>query len=103
MNKFLWYLLLVQVIGTGNAVGQVNIPTSATAPVSATPKKLPAAYYANPVNYVRTYSAVKPTTDTGQVNLAAPPEDIITGTSYKDSYGRTLQTVMHKPLLQKMI
>ncbi|MFI5185587.1 MAG: DUF6443 domain-containing protein [Chitinophagales bacterium] len=93
MNKFLRYLFLVQFTWAGQLFGQTNIPTSSTGPASATARKLPAAYFFAPVNYIRTYSPFKSITDTSQVNLSALPEDIAINTVYADSYGRPLQSI----------
>src|ERR1043166_7654481 len=54
------------------------------------------AYYDAPLTYVRTYTPMKPIQDASMINMSAEPENIFISTEYKDSYGRTVQTVAKK-------
>ncbi len=69
-----------------------NIPNSSSTP-AATAKKLPAAYTHAAVNYMRQFTALKPTTDTAQLSMAALVEEVSAVTTYADGYGRPVQTV----------
>ena len=60
-----------------------------------TPRSLPAAYDANsPVNYIRTWDAVKPESDANNITTSATPDAFKMTTQYFDGLGRPLQTVV---------
>lgn len=65
-----------------------------------TPRSVPSAYTGNPpVNYVRTWEAVAPTTDPNTLTLANDPHQAKIATQYLDGLGRPLQTVVKKGAL----
>ncbi len=84
----------LMLLSTASAYAQ-NIPTATTAPAAATPIKLPD--YLNlldtPRNFVRTYAAAKPITDSAQLNMTALVEDVLVSTQYMDGLGRPVQVV----------
>lgn len=68
-----------------------------TAPVlfGQSPRTVPAAYSsAAPVNYVRAWDVVKPTTNSNDLNTSNAPAVARMTTQYVDGLGRTIQTVV---------
>src|SRR5206468_1999152 len=98
MRKFVLCLFFLQFAVAGKLFSQTNMPNGATAPASATPVKLPdnGNPFTAPLFYVRTYSPVKPVTDSSQISLASPMTDVLTGTDFMDASGRSIQTVYHQ-------
>ncbi|MET0463518.1 MAG: DUF6443 domain-containing protein [Chitinophagaceae bacterium] len=50
--------------------------------------------YSGPINYVRTWDAVRPDTQSSSINTTALPKDFRMTTQYMDGLGRPVQTVM---------
>ena len=73
---------------------QTNIPTSATGPSSANPKRLPTYYLEYNKYYLRTLTPVMPTTDSSQVTINALIDNVQATTQYNDYLGRPLQSVI---------
>ncbi|HEX2844930.1 MAG TPA: DUF6443 domain-containing protein, partial [Chitinophagaceae bacterium] len=58
------------------------------------PRPLPAAYTGSePVNYVRTWEAMRPESSTGTITTISAVKDFRMTTQYVDGLGRPLQTV----------
>jgi hypothetical protein len=86
-------LLTWLLISISGSVFAQNLPTTITAPASATAKALPSYNPTPSGNYLRTLIPVMPTTDSARVTISAWADTVNITTQYFDSLSRPLQTV----------